>query len=110
MVTPPKLKSSAPAPNVTNPLYPAEIDGYLTAKIRVELIARLKFNTKVSTLVALPEIQQFLIEQGFPGDRAITRNLLEEPQWRSLADWLQWKPTQKNIREALLRGSKAGGE
>lgn len=104
----PRPKSLAPAPKVAgHTLYPADLEGYLSAMTRVQAIAHLKFKIKLSVLIGLPPVQAFLADQQGLDRQPILRLHLAEMHWLALVDWLQQKSTQEVIRNIIPTLSEA---
>jgi len=81
-----------------NTLHPNDITPYLTAKARVEAIARLKYGTTIYALLNNADIRQFLASYGIQAtDSRIVRSQLETEHWEALAQYLQRKSVQQQI-------------
>jgi len=81
-----------------NTLHPNDLTPYLTAKARVEAIARLKYGTTIYALLNNAEIRQFLAGYGIQAtDSRIVRSQIETEHWEALAQYLQCKSTQAKI-------------
>ena len=89
-----------------NTLHPNDLTPYLTAKARVEAIARLKYGTTINALLAREDIRQFLAGQGVQAATSrIMRSQLEAEHWEALAQHLQRKSVQRQILGPLEAAS-----
>ena len=101
MVSKPKLRLVPPASIPRALRHPPELEDYLSAAARVQIIAQKRYRVKLNDLIKVPLVQEFLREQGLSREPLILRCQLEECHWKTLAEWLQRKEILESIRRFL---------